>query len=166
MSLKQGKKIKNSILYNYVPYAFHYNHQSILTKNGELIFVLKLENRFDDHFKEIIVKNFSLKSFAPYAIWITTINEEIKNENFFNNDNIQKNESLESKINQIFSSRMTKLIIIFTLTLCVLYVFSEVSTRERMLHIFTQKGADLIRLNSPRFPGLGINGNIYSYIIS
>ena len=77
--------------------------------------------------------------------------------------NIGRNSQIS--INQIFSSRMTKLIIIFTLTLCVLYVFSEVSTRERMLHIFTQKGADLIRLNSPRFPGLGINGNIYSYII-
>lgn len=125
MSLKQGKKIKNSILYNYVPYAFHYNHQSILTKNGELIFVLKLENRFDDHFKEIIVKNFSLKSFAPYAIWITTINEEIKNENFFNNDNIQKNESLESKINQIFSSNLPKKTKEFSQEIFISFIFND-----------------------------------------
>jgi hypothetical protein len=85
---------------NYIPYAFHYNHHSILTKNGELIFVIKLNNFIDDKYKKIIINSFNSDSFEPYSIYITTINEKIELNPIKNN---KSSLEIEDELNKIFS---------------------------------------------------------------
>lgn len=68
-------------------------------------------------------------------------------------------------ISEIMAGKFTKVILMVTLVIAILYVVSGYDTRARLLYLFTQKGADVTRFTAPRFPGLGVNGNIYSYIV-
>ncbi len=75
MKIERNNFKQNS---NYIPYATHYNYESILTKNGELIFVIKLQNYIDNNYKKTIIDLLKKDSFEPYSVWITTISQKSK----------------------------------------------------------------------------------------
>ena len=67
--------------------------------------------------------------------------------------------------NEIIVSRFAKVVFVVLAVLSLIYIVSDFDTRVRVLTLFFPKGMDFIRFNSPRFPGLGINANIYSFIV-
>lgn len=65
---------------------------------------------------------------------------------------------------EIIISKYTKVLFLILTSISVIYLIVDGDTRIRLLSIFMPTGMDLARLNVPRFPGLGINANIYSFI--
>lgn len=68
-------------------------------------------------------------------------------------------------IDKIVTSRFTKAVMLLIVLVGVLYVFCDLDKRILLLSSFFPKNMDYTRFISPRFPGLGINANIYSFII-
>ena len=88
--LRYKQVIENKKYNGFIPYAYHYNHESIITKNGELIMVIKiispkneasLKTQIQDFFNKNIIKDVSF--------WITSIRS--KHSTFFS-DSSDKNE--------------------------------------------------------------------------
>ncbi len=70
-------------------------------------------------------------------------------------------------IYKIISSKYFSILVIVLSTFAVIYPFLNPDQRYAMLKIFYLPGSEKVmsRALSPRFPGLGINGNIYSFIV-
>ena len=66
---------------------------------------------------------------------------------------------------EIIVSSFAKVLFSALAVLSLIYIVSDFDTRVRLLNLFFPKGMDFVRFNSPRFPGLGINANIYSFIV-
>ena len=66
---------------------------------------------------------------------------------------------------EIIVSRFAKVVFAVLAVFSLIYIVSDFDTRVRLLTLFFPKGMDFARFNSPRFPGLGINANIYSFIV-
>ncbi len=61
----------------FFPYAYHYNSDSIITKNGELIVVIKLTSNEINLFLKKNIENFFEKNyFSDISFWITTIRDD------------------------------------------------------------------------------------------
>jgi len=68
---------------------------------------------------------------------------------------------------KIISSKYFSILVIVLSTFVLIYPFLNPEQRYAMLKIFYLPGSSKLasRTLSPRFPGLGINGNIYSFIV-
>ncbi|HEY1062789.1 MAG TPA: O-antigen ligase family protein [Daejeonella sp.] len=66
---------------------------------------------------------------------------------------------------EIIVSGFAKVLFSVLAVFSLIYIVSDFDTRVRLLTLFFPKGMDFVRFNSPRFPGLGINANIYSFIV-
>ena len=66
---------------------------------------------------------------------------------------------------EIIVSRFAKVVFAVLAVFSLIYIVSDFDSRVRLLTLFFPKGMDFARFNSPRFPGLGINANIYSFIV-
>ena len=68
---------------------------------------------------------------------------------------------------KIISSKYFYILVIVLSTIAVIYPFLNLDQRYAVLKIFYLPGSTegFKRALSPRFPGLGINGNIYSFIV-
>lgn len=94
--------VEDNIIEEFVPYVSHYNKNSIITKNGELVSVIKIqdhnlsrENATDLAVNlrgEIIDFVANLKNKDDYAFWFTLIRKKIKlnSSNKFKNDFAKK----------------------------------------------------------------------------
>jgi O-antigen ligase len=68
-------------------------------------------------------------------------------------------------IEKIVLSKVTKIILLIVVVIALTYVVLDLQQRSFLLSRFFPANMDPIRFASPRFPGLGINANIYSFII-
>ncbi len=65
---------------------------------------------------------------------------------------------------EVIGSKYTKALFLLLASISVAYIIADGDTRMRLLSIFMPREMNLARFNAPRFPGLGINANIYSFI--
>ncbi|MBV9987996.1 MAG: O-antigen ligase family protein [Chitinophagaceae bacterium] len=65
---------------------------------------------------------------------------------------------------QIMAHKATKYLAFAVFALAVVYIASDATTRGRLVYIFAS-GFDELRTAAPRFPGLGINANLYAYFV-
>ena len=69
-------------------------------------------------------------------------------------------------IDSIVSHPVFKLVIFGLFMVAAIYPFLDYDQRISLLRIFFGPGVgDLDRLHSPRFPGLGVNANVYSFMV-
>jgi O-antigen ligase len=66
---------------------------------------------------------------------------------------------------ELVSGKFVKIIFSLLAIYAFLYLVSDVDLRYKLLRPFFQKNVDIGRFMSPRFPGLGINANIFSFCI-
>lgn len=73
--MSQYKQIITNKKYDgFVPYAYHYSNDSILTKNGELIITIKISSCEDNINLNTQIQNFlNQNSITDISTWITTI---------------------------------------------------------------------------------------------
>ena len=85
------KQIIESKKYNeFIPYAYHYNNDSIITKNGELVMIIRINSSSNEMNLKEKIQNFFNKNFIQdLSFWITSIRS--KNSTFIFDNNI-KNE--------------------------------------------------------------------------
>jgi len=73
---------------------------------------------------------------------------------------------LYRSMDTIVTHKFFRVVIIALAIFVALYPFLTYEQRFAILKVFSASGEDgILRLNSPRFPGLGINANVYSFMV-
>ena len=88
--LRYKQIIENKKYNEFIPYTYHYNNESIITKNGELVMVIRITSSPNEMSLKQKIQNFFNKNFIQdVSFWITSIRS--KNSTFIFDNNI-KNE--------------------------------------------------------------------------
>jgi type IV secretion system protein VirB4 len=95
VSSENKEIVSYSAFADFVPFAFYYDHDSVITKNGELIKIIKLnKSASNTDIKKIISSFISSLDGTDISIWLTTIRSS-NSKNFRIDNTLSKNVLLE-----------------------------------------------------------------------
>ncbi|UAT42754.1 hypothetical protein GUI12_01085 [Anaplasmataceae bacterium AB001_6] len=142
------------------PYAFYYDSETVVTKNGELLFTVRLEEFYSyDSIRVALQKSLPLCEKMEMALWIQTVRTRIKKGDFvMRNDNdsimsriyedfVQNNDSRRKFTNYLYITCISKRPKIFNKFLSrVKNLFIGFTARKTLEDIFAKERLKLQKI--------------------